>query len=201
MPLEPRIDDYPDDSLFDEIRYDDAVFQVIFKKYFTILCTYCQHHYSFDLELAKEAVHTSFIKLWENRKTLDSDLSVKAYLYSIVRNSCLDVIRHQMVKRKYEKYIQQHFSESDFEHDLNFADTKLLKDTIDHAVSTLPPKMRKIFELSRYQGLKYAQIAKELDISVKTVETQMSRALQKLRAKLSGFFTLLWFVLLLQYLF
>jgi RNA polymerase sigma-70 factor (ECF subfamily) len=61
--------------------------------------------------------------------------------------------------------------------------------------------MRKIFELSRYQGLKYAQIAKELDISVKTVETQMSRALQKLREKLSGFFTLLWFVLLLQYLF
>ena len=201
MPLEPRIDDYPDDSFFDDLRYDDAVFQVLFKKYFTILCTYCQHHYSFDLELAKEAVHTSFIKLWENRKTLDSDLSVKAYLYSIVRNSCLDVIRHQMVKRKYEKYIQQHFSESDFEHDLNFADTKLLKDTIDHAVSTLPPKMRKIFELSRYQGLKYAQIANELDISVKTVETQMSRALQKLRGKLSGFFTLLWFIILLQYLF
>lgn len=190
MPLEPWINDTPDDPLFNEVRDDDVAFQLLFKRYFAILCTYCQYQYSFDLDLAKEAVHSSFIKLWETRKSLSTELSVKAYLYRIVSNCCVDLIRHRNVKRKYERYIQQHFTEASFDHDLDVADVKILKEAIDKAVSGLPEKMRIIFQLSRYEGLKYAQIAKRLDLSTKTVETQMSRALLRLRIALHRFFTL-----------
>lgn len=187
----------PDDPLFNDIRYDDAAFQLLFKKYFVILCSYCQYRYSFDLDLAKEAVHSSFIKLWETRNNISPELSVKGYLYRIVSNTCLDIIRHQNVKRKYEKYILQNFSVNDFDHEIDVSDLKALKEAIDKAVSELPEKMRIVFELSRYEGLKYVQIAKKLNLSVKTVETQMSRALLKLRQKLSGFYSHLGILLLL----
>jgi RNA polymerase sigma-70 factor (ECF subfamily) len=192
MPIEPWINDMPDDPLFSNIQYDDASFQLLFRRYFAALCAYCQYQYSFDLDLAKEAVHTGFVKLWENRHSVAPELSVKAYLYKIVSNTCLDIIRHQNVKRKYEKYIQQQYSEKDFGHDFDHADVKDLQEAIDKAVSELPEKMRVIFEMSRYEGLKYGQIAERLNISVKTVETQISRALFKLRDKLSRFYMVLW---------
>jgi len=189
MPLDNRIDDLPDDRLFSEIKYDHSAFEVLFKRYFASLCAYCQYQYSFDLDLAREAVHTGFIKLWETRQNISTDLSAKAYLFRIINNACLDIIRHQNVKRKYEKYVQQQSSQAFENSDADIADIKSLKEAIDKAVAELPEKMREIFMLSRYEGLKYGQIASRLELSVKTVETQMSRALAKLKDKLSPFYT------------
>jgi RNA polymerase sigma-70 factor (ECF subfamily) len=189
MPFEPRTNKLSDDPLFNDIRYDPTAFEMLFKKYFTVLCAHCQYKYCFDLDLAKEAVHTGFVKLWETRQTISTDLSVQAYLYKIVNNTCLDIIRHQNVKRKHEKYVLQHSTESATDNDFDVRDIKILKEAIDKAVSELPDKMRMVFELSRYEGLKYAQIASRLNLSVKTVETQISRALLKLRQKLKSYYT------------
>ncbi len=188
MPIDLWRNDLPDDSLFNDLPSDEASFQRLFRKYFTPLCVYCQYQYSFDLDLAKEAAHTAFIKLWETRHTLNSTLSVKAYLYRIVSNTCVDIIRHRNVKRKYEKHVLDNYSETDLGSELNPTDLKALKEAIDKAVAELPNKMRMVFELSRYEGLKYAQIAQRLNISVNTVETQMGRALVKLRQKLSSLY-------------
>lgn len=189
MPFDNRTEDLPDEKLFSEIKYDHSAFEVLFKRYFTSLCAYCQYQYSFDLDLAREAVHTGFIKLWETRQNISTDLSVKAYLFRIVNNVCLDIIRHQNVKKKYEKYVQQQNTEAFDNYNADITDLKSLKEAIDKAVAELPEKMREIFMLSRYEGLKYAQIASRLELSVKTVETQMSRALAKLKEKLSSFYS------------
>lgn len=164
---------------------------MFFKENFSSLCSYCQAKFGFDIDEAKEVVHIGFIKLWENRQTLTADLSVKAYLYKIIFNICVDALRHQKVKAKHEKYVLQNSSQVSAFNNFDCPDIKHLAADIDKAVAELPGQMRKVFELSRYEGLKYAQISTHLNISVKTVETQMSRALVKLRQKLSNYLPLI----------
>ena len=164
---------------------------MLFKEKFTSLCCYCQVKFGFDIHLAKEAVHTGFMKLWENRMTLYADLSIKAFLQTCITNTCLDMIRHQKVVHKHERFVLQRDQEPSVDSIFDYPDVKSLSADIDKAVSELPEQMRKVFELSRYHGLKYAEISSYLNISVKTVETQMSRALVKLREKLSRYLILL----------
>lgn len=170
-------------------QFDDAAFEVFFKENFSGLCAYCRYKFGFDINLAKEAVHAGFIKLWENRHTISPDLSVKAYLYKIISNVCYDKLRHDKVKQKREKYVQENLGISYNKNDFNNAEFNELRENVDRAISELPDQMRIIFQMSRYEGLKYSEISSKLTISVKTVETQMSRALVKLRQKLSVYLT------------
>jgi len=169
--------------------FDEAGLEMLFKEQFKPLCAYCKAKFGFEMDEAKEAVHLGFIKLWETRDRISPGFSAKAYLYKIVENVSLDMLKHEKVKEKYAKYISQ----TNF---LNITDThyigsefKQMSSDIDKAVSDLPEQMRKIFELSRFEGCKYAEIATRLSISVKTVETQMSRALVRLREKLAHYLT------------
>lgn len=199
MNLDPNSDHNMDDSSFHE-RLDDAAFEVFFKEHFTPLCAYCQFKFGFDLDQAKEVVHTGFIKLWENRGTISRGLSPKAFLYKIITNNSLDILKHERVRRKHEQYILQNVSEASGGEAFESAGFKQLSADVDEAVASLPEQMRRIFELSRYEGMKYAEIASLLNISVKTVETQMSRALGKLRQRLSGYLSLLvllWMLIIL----
>ncbi len=179
-----------------DIQFDDAAFETFFKKDFSVLCSYCQIKFGFDIEVAKETVHTGFIKLWESRQSLSGNLPVKAYLYKIIANICLDILRHQKVKQKHEQYVLQNSSDSSIYNSFDNPDVKSLATDINKAVSELPEQMRRIFELNRYEGLKYSEISSHLGISVKTVETQMSRALVKLRYKLSNYLPI-YFILFL----
>jgi len=178
------------------IKDSDAEFEMFFKANFSALCNYCQCKFGFDLDQAKEVVQTTFIKLWENRNTLSSELSVKGYLFTIIRNVSYDIFRHNKLKNRYEKHFIENssiYSKSDFDN----IEFNALRNRIDMAISELPDQMRKIFILSRYEGFKYTQIASELNISVKTVETQMSRALVKLRHKLADYLTFYFIIILM----
>ncbi|HTE28202.1 RNA polymerase sigma-70 factor [Flavitalea sp.] len=190
MPVDRLYDKTPEEPSSYQIQYDNAAFQILFKSHFTVLCAYCQFKYYFDLESAREVVHTTFIKLWENRSSLAPDIPVKPYLYKIVNNTCLDLIKHKKIKQQHERYVRQHASQHIGLQDSNLAEVKLLKEAIDKAVAEMPAQMRKVFTLSRYEGLKYAQIAVLLNISVKTVDTQMSRALHRLKIKLANILTI-----------
>jgi len=164
---------------------DDATFESFFKKNFIPLCAYCQYKFGFDLDQAKDIVQASFLKIWEARQGIAFDLLAKAYLFKTVSNKSLDMLRREKVKQKGEKQLLQNGFAGEQNNGFDQADFKRLSDEIDLAVSELPVQMRKVFELCRFEGLKYAEIAGLLGISVKTVETQMSRALAKLRKKLS----------------
>lgn len=168
------------------IEFDEAALEKLFKEHFHPLCIYCQRKFGFELDVAKEIVHTAFIRLWENRSTILSELSIKAYLSKIITNISLDMLRHTKVKQMHVKYVLHNFSAEVSVKDYNPSEAKQLKSDIENAINELPAQMRKIFELSRYEGLKYAEISSRLNISVKTVETQICRALVKLRQKLAN---------------
>lgn len=174
-------------SSFDGFEFNEAFFEVFFKRNFTNLCVYCQVRFGFDTAQAKEVVHTGFIKLWEARQQLTAGASPKAYLYKIINNASLDILKHEKVKQRYAQFVLQTTPEGDYQRRFDDADMKQLRTAIDEAIASLPEQMRRVFLLSRFKGLKYEQIAAELGISVKTVETQMSKALARLREKLAGY--------------
>jgi RNA polymerase sigma-70 factor (ECF subfamily) len=177
---------------------DELSFETFFKSHFLSLCSYCQYKFGFDLDLAKEIVHTAFIKLWETRQSLDNDLSPKAYLYRIIVNTSLDALKHHRVRKIHEEFVQKTTHDETYPNSFDSVDLKQMRSDIDSAILDLPDQMRRIFELSRFEGLKYSEIATRLDISIKTVETQMSRALVKLREKLSSYLTLCLIMLILS---
>ena len=172
---------------YTDLRFGDAAFETLFKSHFTSLCAYCQFKFGFELQVAKEVVHTGFIKLWETRHKVSPSLSIKSYLYKIITNNCLDILRHEKVKHKYEKMVLNDITANAYINEFQNIDIKKMAQDIDQAVAELPGQMRKIFELSRYSGMKYTAIAERLGISVKTVETQMSRALAKLKERLAQY--------------
>jgi len=196
-PENNREGDAPDDRW----KFDDASFEVFFKKHFLPLCAYCQFRFGLDLDLAKEMVHTGFIKLWDAREHLDLSVSPKSYLYKIITNNILDNIKHQKIRQQYVQFIIQSVPEGSAANGFDNIDVKQLQADINTAIADLPEQMRRIFEMSRFEGLKYSEIAGQLNISVKTVETQIGRALVKLREKLSSYLSFLIILLAVNTLF
>lgn len=188
MSLQQLLNNDSSEPSFNSLKFDDAAFESFFKKNFILFCAYCQYKFGFDIDLAKEVVHTGFIKVWETFKGNSSDLPVKPYLYKIITNNCLDIIKHQKVTQNYQRKVLEKKTPNSSLSDFSTFEFKQLENNINKAIAELPEQMRKIFMLSRYEGLKYSEIANQLNISVKTVETQMSRALIKLRQMLSDYF-------------
>ena len=168
-------------------------FEILFKKHYSVLCAYC-YGFVADYTLAEDIVQEVFSRLWADKRKIRIDSSVKAYLYSAVRNTALNDIKHQKVKRQYEKINNDesiYTEKSQEEHLIG----KELNAKIQSAINNLPTERRKIFLMSRMDELKYKEIAEKLDISIKTVENQMGKALASLRKDLSSEFPLVLFIL------
>ena len=144
-----------------------------------------------DEDDAREVVHQVFISIWEKRQEMDLSVSLKSYLFTSVHNRSLNVIRDR------KKFSSAEVPDVAGEWDVSSViESMELEDKIMEVVSTLPEKCREVFELSRFDGLKYSEIAEHLQISVKTVENQMSKALKILREKLAKYLSiLLWLIL------
>jgi len=142
------------------------------------------------MEEAKEIVQGLFLKIWIKRNELDINTSVKSYLYRAVQNYALNHLHQQKVKQKYI-INKAHFPNQSSENGQLKMEEEELKILIKSAVLKLPDKRRKIFELSRYENMKYTQIAEHLTISVKTVEAQMSKSLKYLRQVLKEYLPVL----------
>lgn len=135
-----------------------------------------------DLDTSKNLVHEVFIQLWEKFDSLPTDTNYKSYCYTAVRNRCLNYIRDKKKFVSIERVSDHPVAESNLS-----LETLELAEKIEAALASLPEKCRMVFELSRLEGLKYAEIANKMDISVKTVEAQMSKALLIMREHLSEF--------------
>ena len=170
---------------------DIKAFEMLYNEQYTSLCHFAQR-FVFDLDTAREIVQDVFVRIWEKRTSLPVEISLKTYLYTSVRNKCLDYLKHLNVEYEFEKKRIKEILEpgsnsyNTIDHPLDGLITKELENAIKEAIEDLPEKCREIFELSRFKGLKYREIAEELSISVKTVETQMSRAIEALKKKLSN---------------
>lgn len=161
-------------------------FEKLFRSEFQGLCFYA-YKYVKDYEPAREIVQEAFTSLWEKGTDIDYSRNVKSYLTTTIHNRCLNYLRDnrkfngnilEIEKLLESQVIDQHYEVDSF-------DTDELRKQINEAIQELPAKCREVFVLNRYEELKYKEIAEKLDISVKTVEAQMSKALQHLRLRLA----------------
>jgi RNA polymerase sigma-70 factor (ECF subfamily) len=162
----------------------EAAFEVVFRRWYEPLCHYACRLTDGDMDEAEDIVQQAFVKLWESRAKLHVHWSLKAYLYKTVHNACLNRLRSQQVKSKYLDFTAQ---QPDAMQTMPDDTAPELRERFQHALDTLPPQCRHIFELSRFEALKYREIADQLGISIKTVETQMGKALRVLRIQLADY--------------
>lgn len=155
-----------------------------------------QYAYTFvnDRIIAEEMVQQVFFKLIEKTEPVIIHTSVKSYLYRSVNNECLNYIKHQKVKRGFYT-ISIHVMKQADDSPLVKLQLKELEEQLRIVINELPEQCRTVFQLSRFDGLKYKEIADQLGLSVRTVETQIRRALKKLRVQLADYLPLLMLIL------
>lgn len=176
-------------ELFDGLkRHEITAFEMIFKSYYQPLCNYA-YSYLQDREEAEEVVQSTFLSVWEKKDSLEVR-SLKSYLYAMVRNASLNMIKHQKVKQRHAGEELALSPQSEEAVDNMMASTELEK-RIATALTFLPEQCRLIFKLSRFEELKYAEIADQLNLSIKTVENQMGKALKIMREQLKDYLPLL----------
>ena len=142
----------------------------------------------------EDIVQNIFLKLWNDRKTLEIENSLKSYLLKAVRNYCLDELRHRRIIDEHVAYELKSGS-IDIDTTENYILYSDLCRQLKNALEQLPPQEREVFEMSRLENIKYQEIANRLNISVRTVEVRISKALKQLRILLKDFYLLLFFFL------
>ncbi len=166
---------------------DEKAFDTLFRAWYTPLVQYACSFTSGDQDEAEELVQEAFVKLWGLRESLDFQHSIKAYLYRMVHNQALNRLRSN---RTHERYAQHQTRQMAQEYETPKDDPDL-HHRIQKVLDTLPTQCRAVFELSRFEALKYREIAEQLSISIKTVETHMGKALRILRQELAEYLTIL----------
>lgn len=161
-------------------------FELVFRSHFEALHTYASHILN-DEDQAKEVVQQVFYKLWKKRETLQVT-SITAYLNRAVYNDCMDYFRHQEVRQSHRDYAMGQVQATAPEEKTSLRDMEQKLETV---IRTLPPQCRLIFNMSRFEELRYREIAERLGISVKAVEKQISHALKILRTALRDYLPLL----------
>ncbi len=131
-----------------------------------------------------DIVQETFLRIWKNREDLSEEKSFKSYLFTVSYNITVDLLRKRLNEKKYCEALEKNFgfSQQSIE---NRADFMILDHQIREIIEKLPPRRREIFKLSREKGRSNKEIAADLDISVKTVETQLNLALKFLKSRLA----------------
>lgn len=173
----------PKSDLVPKIRAGDThAFEELFN-------TYCQALIRFacrfvrDVQVAENIVQDVFVRIWNNRDKLDPDTNIKAYLYKAAKNQSLQHLRHLKIETRTERIHNPGNPHNNPEKPL---DEQEIAKAVYEAIAELPPHRRLIFTLSKYDHYTYAEIAEIQNISIKTVETQMGRALKFLRKRLAS---------------
>ena len=147
---------------------NEKSFTEAFDVYYAGLCFYADK-FLHDQDEARSLVQQVFVDLWIKRDKLVIQASTKAYLFTTVRNSALDYLKHKIVETQYLREVQPELVT--IERDL--IEEAELNTRINSAIDHLPEKCREIFLLCRFEELRYSEIAQRLGISIKTVEMQM----------------------------
>jgi RNA polymerase sigma-70 factor (family 1) len=175
---------------------DKNAYEFIFKRYYQSLCNYACSIIK-DKDEAEEVVQNVFYIIWNKRLELSISTSIKSYLYRAVHNDCLNKLKHLKVKNSYS----QDFKNSNLnvsENGLSTLERKELNIRIYQAIDSLPEQCGNVFKLSRFENFKYSDIAEELNISIKTVENHMGKALKLLRVKLADYLPIIFILLILN---
>jgi RNA polymerase sigma-70 factor (ECF subfamily) len=182
-----------DNSIFEAIKKDDhGAYEMVFREYYRPMAAYA-FRFLHNLTESENIVQDVFLRLWQKRREIMITSSLQNYLFRSVKNHCINYIEHEKIKTGYQALVikneadRSEYSEFFFEYGLRMK--------IEAAIAALPQKRQDIFRLAREEGLKYREIADQLKISVKTVETQMTLALKQLRESLKQYKNLVMFFL------
>ena len=182
-------DDAYIENLFRKIAVHDSreTFKELFFEFYPALCVFAQRYVN-DPEASEDIVQETFLKVWKNRRTIDIRISFRNFLLTSVRNSCTDYLRKESVTARYTDQIElphTSMSPEDF-YTLGELETRLRQ-----ALEKLSSDVREVFEMNRFNGLTYREIATRLELSPKTIEARMSKALKTLRHELKDYYPLL----------
>lgn len=172
-----------DNEIIRRIRKGDvAQFESLFRSFYVSLVRYALSFVR-DHDTAGEIVQDVFYRIWAGRERISIKKSLSAYLFRAVHNSCLHLLEHRKVVEKHEREIIRE-RETNSGSTSELVQYNELLSAVADVLERLPPKYGQIFCMHRFEGLKYAEIAEKLQISVKTVEAGMSRALKEFRKAL-----------------
>ncbi|NII28637.1 RNA polymerase sigma-70 factor [Pseudoflavitalea sp. X16] len=182
-------------ELIDLLKKGDAdAFEKVFKTYFKNLHAYALYILK-NSESAREVIQQVFYKIWEKRVSLNIHTSMKAYLYKSVYNECMLQLKKKKNKEAYLSYILKQDANKLAQGASEKIETTDLEIRLQKALNELPEQCRTIFQLNRFEGLKYHEIASQMSLSLKTIENQMGKALKRLRIALAEFLPLIIYLL------
>lgn len=175
---------------------EKKAYEAIYNEFFGVLFHLCLH-YLYDEKVAEEMVQDTFMKLWEIRETLNDQINLRNFLYTITKNNCLNYLRNQKVSIKHLqniKYTEMQFNDEALEKLGNYFQFEELRVKIEEAIHKLPPEIVETFRLSRFEELSYREIADRQGISIKTVEARISKALRILRVELKDYLPIIYLI-------
>ncbi|GET28983.1 RNA polymerase sigma-70 factor [Prolixibacter sp. SD074] len=182
---------------------DEPAFEKIFNSNYPQLAGFCNQFLN-DLDRAQSLAQEAFIHLWLNREKIETLNGIRSFLYTYAKSSCLNDLRHRKVVSKYQdKHLQAKEEQLNIEvlesFDFHSLELSELEALIKQSIDELPEKCRLVFLMSRMEGKKNKEIAEELDISVKSVEANITRALKTLKTNLSEYLPVILVQILLQH--
>ncbi len=165
-------------------------FRNVFRLYYQPLCHLSQSYLD-DEDESKSIVQEAFMKLWEVRESLNSDSNLRNYLFTLVKNNSLNVLKHKQILLKHHeniKWMEMHYQYESLERiGPDYLEFDELQKKLDLAIKKLPEHCRIIFEMSRFEELKNREIAEKLGVTQKTVEAHLTKALKILRNELKDY--------------
>lgn len=164
---------------------DTDAFETVFNAYYAPLLNLANGILR-NKSLAEEQVQDVFLKMWESRDSIGDETKIFPYLITCVRNKCYDQIRHNKVRHKYLDHTQKSYQEQILNYNYNDLTDEVIQDLAE-AVDQLPEKCKEVFRLSRFDGLSHKEISQRLDISTKTIENHVTKALRFLRNTLKKY--------------
>ena len=179
------------------VEINTEVLNTLFKNHYDELCRYA-HSILNDQDVAEDVVQQLFIKLWEKRESIGEIDNIRSYLFRSTFNLSLNEQKKMQRMPKSDEDSANNASFRSDENASNLVISNELQERIDSAMMVLPEKCREVFHLSRNEQLSYKEIAQEMNISTKTVENQVGKALRIMREELKDYLPLVVLILVLN---
>ena len=173
------------------LKDDEEAFRSLFFEFFSSLCVFA-HRYVERWETCEDIVQDTFFKIWKNRKDLNISISGRNFLITGVRNGCIDYLRRQETEKNWQQ--KELLRKTNYSTEELYSAVELER-MLNDALARLPENVRLVFEKNRFEGKTYAEIAAEQNISMKTVEAHITKALKQLRVELKDYLPLIFLLL------